>query len=175
MKTTNPISSLVFHNLDRKSAERVRAQYSGFYRYLKGICSLRTVNPGDTFRPPYMEVPEEVMNLATDWRDVAALDCTKLKDTLPQDFFPLIVNPTRPDQDKTEDYYDAFMLLCNLCRRDGAVRAVNHPHSIPKRVILTLPISAVMRKADYLIFNKHCDELVYRDHQKDLPKDLTNP
>lgn len=159
----------IFHGLDRKSAERVRAHYSGFYRYLKGICSLRTLNPGDTFRSPYMEVPHEVMDLVTQWRDVAALDCSRLRDTLPQDLFPLIANPTSPTQDKTEDYYDGFLLLCSICRREGAIRAVNiNPNS--GRVILSLPINSVLRTLDHTVFTKHSAELKYKETKGDYRK-----
>ena len=121
--------------------ERVRAQYSGFYRYLKGICALRTLNPGDTSLPPYMEAPRERR-----W----VTDPTALPLLL-----PLVANPSDPAQDKTEDYYTGFLLLCGLC--NGVVRS----GPSPSQRTLCLPIDSIKHRLDGLIFRHHSAELVY--------------
>lgn len=131
----------LYRNLDRKSAERVRAQYSGFYRYLRGICALRTLNPGDTSLPPYMEAPRE-----RPW----VTDPTALLLLL-----PLVANPSDPTQDKTEDYYKGFLLLCGLCN----VVVRSGPSSSQR--ILALPIDSIKHRLDALIFRHHSAELVY--------------
>ena len=111
--------------------ERVRAQYSGFYRYLKGICALRTLNPGDTSLPPYMEA------------------CWVTDPTALPLLLPLVANPSDPAQDKTEDYYKGFLLLCGLC------------NVVVRKRILCLPIDSIKHRLDALIFRHHSAELVY--------------
>jgi len=156
----------IFHNIERASADKLRARYKGFYAYVKGICSLRVENPGDTLAGPYIIVRRHEMHdsiglhTAETWGDIqenhkTTTNMEKRLLALARD------NRYGRDEDMTEDYYKAFMFLCYLCHMYGKVRIpVGAGHDEDGYSIAHLPVANVKRVLDEIMFHHHKSELV---------------
>ena len=156
----------IFHNIERASADKLRARYKGFYTYVKGICALRVENHGDTFASPYIIVQRNEMHdsigliRAETWGDIqhnhtTTVNMEKRLLALARD------NRHGRDEDMTEDYYKAFMFLCYLCHMYGKVRIpVGAGHDEDGYSIAQLPVANVKRVLDEIMFHHHKSELV---------------
>ena len=156
----------IFHNIERASADKLRARYKGFYNYVKGICALRVENPNDTFASPYIIVQRHEMHdsigliRAETWDDLqrnhnTTTNMEKRLLALARD------NRYGGDEDMTEDYYKAFMFLCYLCHMYGKVRIpVGAGHDEEGYSIAQLPVANVKRVLDEIMFHHHKSELI---------------
>ena len=164
----------IFHNIERASADKLRARYKGFYAYVKGICSLRVENHGDTFAGPYIIVQRHEMHdsiglvPAETWQDIQRNHNTTIN--MEKQLLTLAREGGMADGDKTNDYYRAFMFLCYLCHMYGKVRiVVGAGHDEDGYSIAHLPVANVKRVLDEIMFHHHKSELVR------VRKDLTSP
>lgn len=165
----------IFHNIERSSADKLRARYKGFYNYVKGICALRVENPNDTFASPYIIVQRHEMHdsiglrTAETWEDIQRNHNTTIN------MEKRLLALARDDrygrgEDMTEDYYKAFMFLCYLCHMYGKVRIpAGAGHDEDGYPFAQLPVANVKRVLDEIMFHHHKSELVR------VRKDLTSP
>ena len=165
----------IFHNIERASADKLRARYKGFYTYVKGICALRVENPNDTFASPYIIVRRHEMHdsiglrAAETWADIQENHNTTIN------MEKRLLALARDDrygrgEDMTEDYYKAFMFLCYLCHMYGKVRIpAGAGHDEDGYPFAQLPVANVKRVLDEIMFHYHKSELVR------VQKDLTSP
>ena len=160
------IPTSIFHGIERASADKLRARYKGFYAYVKGICSLRVENHGDTFASPYIIVQRHEMNdaigliHAQTWDDIQKNHKTT---TNMETQLLKLARGGSADEDKTEDYYKAFMFLCYLAT---CTARCGYPQG---RTMAQLPVANVKRVLDEIMFHHHKSELVR------VRKDLTSP
>lgn len=169
------IPTSIFHGITRSSADKLRARYKGFYAYVKGICSLRVENHGDTFASPYIIVQRHEMNdsigliHAETWEDIQRNHKTT---TNMETQLLKLARGGSADEDNTEDYYKAFMFLCYLCHMYGKVRIpIGADHDKDGYSIAQLPVANVKRVLDEIMFHHHKSELVRV--QKTLDKPIT--
>lgn len=164
----------IFHNIERASADKLRARYKGFYAYVKGICSLRVENPNDTFASPYIIVRRHEMHdsiglrAAETWADIQENHNTTIN---MEKRLLALARGGSADEDKTNDYYRAFMFLCYLCHMYGKVRIHPTEQDSEGYSIAHLPVANVKRVLDEIMFHHHKGELVRV--QKTLDKPIT--
>jgi hypothetical protein len=163
----------IFHGIERASADKLRARYKGFYSYVKGICALRVENHGDTFASPYIIVQRHEMHdsiglrTAETWEDIQRNHKTT---TNMETQLLKLARGGSADEDKTEDYYKAFMFLCYLCHMYGKVRIpVGAGHDEEGYSIAHLPVANVKRVLDEIMFHHHKSELVRVQKTLDKP------
>jgi hypothetical protein len=166
----------IFHNIERSSADKLRARYKGFYNYVKGICSLRVENPNDTFASPYIIVQRHEMHDSIGLRTAREMtwDDIQRNHNTTINMEKRLLALARDDrygrgEDMTEDYYKAFMFLCYLCHMYGKVRIHPTERDSEGYSIAHLPVANVKRVLDEIMFHHHKSELVR------VQKDLTSP
>ena len=151
----------IFHNIERASADKLRARYKGFYAYVKGICTLRVANHGDTFASPYMIVQKSEMHDAIGLRHAETwADIQENHNTTINMEKRLLALARGGSEDMTEDYYKAFMFLCYLCHMYGKVRLHPTNQDSDGHSIAHLPVANVKRVLDEIMFHHHKSELV---------------
>ena len=165
----------IFHNIERSSADKLRARYKGFYAYVKGICSLRVENPNDTFASPYIIVQRHEMHDSIGLRTAETWEDIQRNHNTTTNMEKRLLALARDDrygrgEDMTEDYYKAFMFLCYLCHMYGKVRIpAGAGHDEDGYPFAQLPVANVKRVLDEIMFHHHKSELVR------VRKDLTSP
>jgi len=154
----------IFHNIERASADKLRARYKGFYAYVKGICALRVENPNDTFASPYIIVRRHEMHDSIGLRTAETWDDIQRNHKTTTNMETQLLRLARggsADEDMTEDYYKAFMFLCYLCHMYGKVRIpIGADHDEDGYSIAQLPVANVKRVLDGIMFHHHKSELV---------------
>lgn len=165
----------IFHNIERSSADKLRARYKGFYNYVKGICALRVENPNDTFASPYIIVQRHEMHDSIGLRTAETWEDIQRNHNTTTNMEKRLLALARDDrygrgEDMTEDYYKAFMFLCYLCHMYGKVRIpAGAGHDEDGYPFAQLPVANVKRVLDEIMFHHHKSELVR------VRKDLTSP
>ena len=165
----------IFHNIERSSADKLRARYKGFYNYVKGICALRVENPNDTFATPYIIVQRHEMHDSIGLRTAETWEDIQRNHNTTTNMEKRLLALARDDrygrgEDMTEDYYKAFMFLCYLCHMYGKVRIpAGAGHDEDGYPFAQLPVANVKRVLDEIMFHHHKSELVR------VRKDLTSP
>ena len=131
----NPIVSLI-HRINRKQANNVRATYKDFRKYVTNVCKLRMdVTTGEV----QLERGEVAAQIAVDKNGCAVTVAPlwvnmhyKLNTDQLKKFMGLITK--EQDEDKTEDYYKAFLWLAfgldsfrryNYVTREGLLKALD--------------------------------------------------
>ena len=165
----------IFHNIERSSADKLRARYKGFYNYVKGICALRVENTNDTFASPYIIVQRHEMHDSIGLRTAETWEDIQRNHNTTTNMEKRLLALARDDrygrgEDMTEDYYKAFMFLCYLCHMYGKVRIpAGAGHDEDGYPFAQLPVANVKRVLDEIMFHHHKSELVR------VRKDLTSP
>jgi hypothetical protein len=138
--------------LKRKATDRIRLKYGSFYQYIKGITHIRKENSADrVFKMGWGETdfagpdsPTRTLRGRDEWAD------------LMQEFLRLITPGRKTEEEKTDDFYRAFLLLMTDCLMDEQRRS-----DIPKRdyaLALTFQVTAPLQMLDRLLFSWYADE-----------------
>jgi len=136
----------------RKATDRIRLKYGSFYQYINGITHIRKENSADrVFKMGWGEtgfvglIPTRTLRDRDEWAD------------LMQEFLRLITPGRKTEEEKTDDFYKAFLLVMTDCLMDEQRRS-----DIPKRNsaehFLTFQVTAPLQMLDRLLFSWYADE-----------------
>ena len=139
--------------LKRKATDRIRLKYGSFYQYINGITHIRKENSADrVFKMGWGETdfagpdsPTRTLRGRDEWAD------------LMQEFLRLITPGRKTEDEKTDDFYRAFLLLMTDCltgelRRDMDMKRNSAEH------FLTFEVTAPLQMLDRLLFSWYADE-----------------
>jgi hypothetical protein len=154
--------------LKRKATDRIRLKYGSFYQYVKGITHIRKENSSDRvfkmgwgetdFAGPVLELglsaalnapiadsPTRTLRGRDEWAD------------LMKEFLHLITPGRKTEEEKTDDFYKAFLLLMTDCLMGDFRRDMDMKRNSAGN-FLTFEVTAPLQMLDRLLFSWYADE-----------------